>query len=127
MSITYKLFDNVIVYPPAPGDPGGPCLDERCGHYDCYVMRKDAAALCSTCQQPAGYGNVQHLNPVHEMWAHEDTGIRAISGEHEACYQARIARERTDAEAQAQAASDALAEAEAQCEALAAGERELDA
>ncbi len=128
MSIAYKLFDDTIVYPPAPGDPGGPCAD-ACAHFDCIQMRKAAAALCPTCVQPTGYGNAMHMKLIHEMWAHEDTGIRAISDEHEACYQARLAREREDAEAQAQqdaAASDALAEAEAQGEALAAGERELD-
>ncbi len=141
MSITYKLFDNVIVYPPAPGDPGGPCLDERCGHFDCIQMRKAAAALCPTCVQPAGYGNAMRMKPVmgylsydnavgERVRSFEDTGFREVTNEHEACYQARLARERADAEAQAQqdaAASDALTEAEAQGEALTAGERELDA
>ena len=142
MSITYELFQSTIIYPPAPGDKGGPCVDERCAHFDCIQMRKAAAALCPTCQQPAGYGNVQHLKPSLErvynsdpalkglsIPEYKDTGFRQISGEHEACYQARLAREREreDAEAQArQDASDALAEAEAQGEALAAGVRELD-
>ncbi len=130
MSITYKLFDDVIIYPPTPGDPGGPCHDEHCGHYDCHVMRKDAAKPCPTCVQPAGYGNAMHMNAIFSGYpAHEDTGFRKITNEHEACYQERLARERADAEAQAQqdaAASDALADTDAQGEALAAGERELD-
>ncbi len=140
MSITYKLFDDVIIYPPTPGDPGGPCADV-CAHFDCIQMRKDAATLCPTCQQPAGYGNVMRMKPIKGyVWLEndegkrvgvfQDTGFREVTNEHGACYQARLERERADAEAQAQqdmAASDALAEAEAQGEALAAGERELDA
>ncbi len=139
MSIKVELFQDVIVYPPAPGDPGGPCADV-CAHFDCIRMRKDAAALCPTCQQPTGYGNVMHMKPVLEpvygadfprlsLPSYKDTGFREVTNEHEACYQARLERERADAEAQAQqdaAASDALAEAEAQGEALASGQRELD-
>jgi len=116
MSITYELFQSTIIYPPAPGDKGGPCVDERCAHFDCIQMRKAAAALCPTCQQPAGYGNVQHLKPSLErvynsdpalkglsIPEYKDTGFRQISGEHEACYQARLERERADAEAQTDA------------------------
>lgn len=147
MSISYKLFDDEIIYPPAPGDPGGPCAD-ACAHFDCIQMRKAAAALCPTCVQPMGYGNVMHLKPLlvarrrdsaaadgapTAMWRvpeYEDKGFREVTNEHEACYQARLEREheREDVEAQArQDASDALAETDAQGEALAAGERELDA
>ena len=105
MSITYELFDETIIYPPTPGDKGGPCLDERCGHFDCYRMRKDAAALCPTCQQPAGYSNIMRMKPIFSGYAadRKDTGFRTVTDEHEACYQARLERERADAEAQTDA------------------------
>jgi len=114
MSITYELFQDTLIYPPAPGDKGGPCRYEDCGHFDCIRMRKDALALCPTCQQPTGYGNMQHLTAHSERvfidaadglrvpisLYNTDTGFRTISGEHETCYQARLERERADAEAQ---------------------------
>lgn len=131
MSITYELFQDTIIYPPAPGDPGGPCLDERCGHFDCHRMRKDAATLCPICQQPTGYGNAMHMKPIVKgEWRdgadgrreviQEDSGFRDVTNEHEACYQARLELAKSDAidkqeaaqiaQEAADAASDALAE-----------------
>ena len=111
MSITYELFQSTIIYPPAPGDKGGPCVDERCAHFDCIQMRKAAAALCPICQQPAGYGNAMRMKPIMRYeWRDaadggrdrivEDSGFREVTNEHETCYQARLERERADAEAQ---------------------------
>jgi hypothetical protein len=110
MSITYALFQDSIIYPPRPGDPGGPCHDEHCAHFDCIRMRKDAAALCPTCGQPAGYGNAMHMKAImHSAWFDtanggrdrivEDSGFREVTNEHEACYQARIERDRAEMEA----------------------------
>lgn len=39
----------------SPGLPGGPCLDENCGHADCAVNRALAARKCSYCGEPIGY------------------------------------------------------------------------
>ena len=109
MSITYELFQDSIIYPPAPGDLGGPCADE-CAHFDCIHMRHAAAALCPTCQQPAGYGNVMRMKLIMRYeWDNNaagervrvvrDAGTREITNEHEACYQARIERDRAEMEA----------------------------
>ncbi len=44
-----------VVYPPNPGEAGGPCK-EPCHHIICDLARKTAEHLCEVCQEPIGYG-----------------------------------------------------------------------
>ena len=91
MSIKTEPGQLAVIYPAEPGTPNGPCLDERCGHFDCNRMRKDAAALCPECQHPVGYGSELPMKPlqVPDDWLFFGGGIGLI---HLACNIARHAR-----------------------------------
>jgi len=39
-----------------PGEPKGPCQDERCGLATCMSARALAEARCEVCLEPIGYG-----------------------------------------------------------------------
>jgi hypothetical protein len=40
---------------PAPGQPWGPCENEKCGHARCQRIRLRAALHCCLCSKPIGY------------------------------------------------------------------------
>ncbi len=58
---------NRLVYPPEPGQPGGPHV-EPCSCVLCTIKRRAAKKTCRICGQPIGFGNQVYLErgvPVH--------------------------------------------------------------
>ena len=40
---------------PEPGRPDGPCLNRKCGHVYCTMLRCYAEQCCVLCNQPVGF------------------------------------------------------------------------